>query len=116
MSLRSTTSLLLLALGIFLTPTVGAQKGGKPKPVDKTATATFRCNGPTAQTRIPAGTLCGPTVESLGIPDGITGDGASYVGVGDTVSGTGGFLRSDGELEVILRAPGTRQIFLNFEE
>ena len=109
---------LLLLLTITLTPTVGAQKGGKPpKPVDKAATAVFRCNGPTAQTREPAGTLCGPTAESLGIPDGITGDGAPYVGVlGSDGQWTGATLRSDGELLLRLRAPGPRFLFLNFEE
>jgi hypothetical protein len=93
---------------------LGAQKGGKPKPVDRAATATFRCNGPTAATHEPAGTPCGPS-STLGVPDAITGDGKSYVGVETTVGGTGAFMRAVGELELILRAGGGRLLFLNFE-
>jgi hypothetical protein len=97
-----------------LSADLGAQKGGKPKPVDKIATATFRCNGPTAATHIPVGTPCGPAA-SWGVRDAITGDGNPYVGVGTTVGGSGAFLRFDGELELILRPGGGRLLFLNFE-
>ena len=95
---------------------LGAQKGGKPKPVDKNATVTFRCNGPTAATHEPPGTPCGPSA-TWGVPDGITGDGNSYVGTGGApvYPNTGAFLRSDGELEVIVRTGGRRFVFLNFE-
>lgn len=102
----------VLCLG--LTADLGAQKGGKPKPVDKIATATFRCNGPTAATHNPPGTPCGPSA-TWGVPDAITGDGNPYIGAGTTVGGSGAFLRSDGELELILRAGGGRLMFLNFE-
>jgi hypothetical protein len=118
MSLHSAGPVVLL-LCIALTPTVGAQKGGsKPsKPVDQSATAVFRCNGPTAQTREPAGTLCGPTADSLGVPDAITGDGEPYIGVlGSDGLWTGAVLRSDGELLLRVRALGPRFLFLNFEE
>ena len=47
----------VIAVCLSLTADLGAQKGGKPKPVDKIATATFRCNGPTA-TAHPTGTPC----------------------------------------------------------
>jgi len=118
MSLRSTASLIVL-LCLPLMPTVGAQKGGgKPsKPVDQSATALFRCNGPTAQTREPAGTLCGPTADSLDVRDAITGDGEPYVGaLGSDGLWTGAVLRFDGELLLRLRGPGPRFLFLNFEE
>src|SRR5215208_1442746 len=101
-------------IALALSANLGAQKGGKPKPVDKIATATFRCNGPTAATHDPAGTPCGPSA-MWGAPDAITGDGNLYVGAGTTVGGVGAFLRSDGELEVILRPGGGRLLFLNFE-
>ena len=103
----------LVCLG--LTADLGAQKGGKPKPVDKVATATFRCSGPTAASHNPPGIPCGPS-SSWGVPDAITGDGNSYVGVGAaSYPGYGAFLRSDGELEIIVRAGGGRFVFLNFE-
>ena len=106
-----------VVVGLGLTADLGAQKGGKPpKAVDKIATATFRCNGPTAATHEPVGTPCGPSA-TWGVPDAITGDGSPYVGVGTTAfPGTGAFLRSDGELEVILRAGGGRMLYLNFEK
>jgi hypothetical protein len=103
-----------VVIGMILSADLGAQKGGKPKPVDKIATATFRCNGPTAATHDPAGIPCGPSA-TWGAPDAITGDGNPYVGVGTTVGGVGAFLRSDGELELILRSGGGRLVFLNFE-
>ena len=116
MLVRSAGSLAIL-LCIALTSTVGAQKVGKPaKPVEQAATAVFRCNGPTAQTREPAGTLCGPTAE-FGIPDTITGDGGPFIGVlGSDGLWTGAVLRSDGELLLRLRGPGPRFLYLNFEE
>jgi hypothetical protein len=116
MSLRSAGSVIVLICAV-ITPTLVAQKGGKPpKPVDQAATAVFRCNGPTAQTREPAGTLCGPSAD-FGIPDAITGDGFPYVGVlGTDGLWTGAVLRSDGELVLRVRGPGTRFLFLNFEE
>ena len=109
---------LVLLLAVALTPTVGAQKGGgKPKPVDTPATATFRCTGPTDETRVPAGTPCGPSAE-FGVPDAITGDASGpYVGTGtDWTTGSGAFLRSDGQLTLFLRPPANRMVFLNFEE
>jgi hypothetical protein len=103
-----------VVVGLGLTADLGAQKGGKPKTVDKIATATFRCNGPTAATHDPVGTPCGPSA-TWGVPDAITGDGNPYVGAGTTVGGVGAFLRSDGELDLILRPGGGRFMFLNFE-
>jgi hypothetical protein len=91
------------------TSTEFAQKGGKPKPTDRSATASFRCNGPTAG---PLSTWCGALGAALS--DSITGDGSSYVGVGDTTSGSGAFLRADGEFALDLRG-GPRTIYLNFE-
>jgi hypothetical protein len=117
MSARSANWLVFL-LGMVclaLTPTLDAQKGGgKPaKPVDQPASAIFRCNGPTAQTHEPPGTPCGPYT-AVGAPDGITGDGEVYIGVG-AASSPGAFVRSDGELEITVRSTQTRVIFLNFE-
>jgi hypothetical protein len=87
-----------------------AQKGGKPKPpAEQRATATFRC------AFVQEGTdLCG--AEHFVEADKITGDGQPYVGSGDTISGTGAFLRSDGELELQIRKgdADNRFIFLNF--
>jgi hypothetical protein len=114
MSIRPAIAVVVL-LGLAAGPTVGAQKGGKPKPVDTPAVATFRCNGPTAQTRVPRGTLCGPAAAS-GAPDAITGDGHGYAGVGgDWTSGTGAFLRTDGQLTLFLHTAAARMVFLNFE-
>jgi hypothetical protein len=103
-----------VVIGLGLTADLGAQKGGKPKAVDKVAIGTFRCNGPTAATHDPVGAACGPFAE-WGVRDAITGDGNPYIGAGTTVGGSGAFLRSDGELELILRAGGGRLVFLNFE-
>ncbi len=86
----------------------------RPNPVSRIATAAFRCNGPTAATRM----SLAPRADLRrrgGVPDAITGDGNPYVGAGTTVGGSGAFLRSDGELEVILRTGGGRLAFLNFE-
>ena len=108
---------IVLLLAVALTPTVGAQKGGdKPKPVDIPATATFRCSGPTAATHPDDDSApCGPL--GFSVTDSITGDGGPYTGVGtDWTSGTGAFLRSDGQLTLFLRAPANRMVFLNFEE
>src|SRR5262245_34323422 len=110
---RANWLVLLLCLG--LTPTIDAQKGAKPpKQVDTPGTATFRCNGPTAQTRQPPGTLCGPAA-TWGVPDAITGDGNPYIGVGTTVGGSGAFLRFDGEFDLTVRPENNRMAFLNFE-
>jgi len=115
MSVRPTGTLALFVC-LTLASTVDAQRGGKPRASDTPALATFRCNGPTAQTRVPPGTLCGPSAE-LGIPDAITGDGSAYAGVGDDwTSGTGAFLRTDGQLTLYLHAAAGRMVFLNFEE
>ena len=86
-----------------------AQKGGKPKPVDKPATAWFRCNGANP----PSGpSPCGANAAALS--DSITGDGFTYIGVGDTTTGSGPFLRSDGEFDMDLRG-GSRLVYLSFE-
>jgi hypothetical protein len=115
MSARPVGAFVLL-LSVALTPIVDAQKGGRPKPVDIAATAEFRCTGPTAETRVPAGTPCGPFAE-FGVPDAITGDASGpYVGIGtDWTTGTGAFMRSDGQLTIFIR-PAGRMVFLNFEE
>src|SRR5918995_1159220 len=99
-----------------LSADLGAQKGGKPKPVDKPGTATFRCNGPTAATH-PAGTAGGPFVDGFvpDYPDAITGDGSPYIGVGVTVGGSGAFLRSDGEFVLLVRPTDGRIVHLNFK-
>jgi hypothetical protein len=118
MSLRGAGSLIVLFC-LALAPTLVAQKGGKPKPqpVDNPGTVVFRCNGPTAAAHTdangaPDGSHCGPWT----IPDGITGDGNPYVGVGvDATSGSGPFLRSDGEFTMDIRAGDGRLISLNFE-
>jgi len=86
---------------VFLASTLGAQKGGKPKPVDKPGTAVFRCNGPTATTHNPPGTFCGPDR----VADAITGDGISYAAT----------LRSDGEFDLYFLPTAGRMVFLNFE-
>ena len=90
-------TIVLAASGAF------AQKGGKPQPADQPATASFRCAGFDP---------CGSP--GFVVQDSITGDGNVYVGVGNTLSGSGAFLRSDGELALDLRSGGTRLIYLNF--
>jgi hypothetical protein len=92
---------LVFVLCLSLIATVGAQKGGKPKPVDRPGTAVFRCNGPTATTHLPPGTRCGP----WSVPDAITGDGPVY-------SAT---LRFDGEFDLYTQSTAGRVVFLNFE-
>ena len=117
MSLRHACCL-VVAICVSATFSVDAQKGGKPpKQVDRPGTAVFRCNGPTAATRTPPGTPCGPFVDGMApdYPDGITGDGSSYIGVGETVGGSGAFLRFDGEFQLIVRPTNGRTVFLNFE-
>ena len=86
---------------LSLTAIVGAQKGGKPKPVDRPGTAVFRCIGPTAATHSPAGVPCGP--ES--VPDAITGDQPAYNAT----------LRFDGEFDLYTQSTAGRIVFLNFE-
>jgi hypothetical protein len=86
-------------------PTATAQKGGKPKTQDRSATATFRCA---------AFDPCGPS--GFVVQDSLTGDGNAYVGVGDLISGSGAFVRSDGEFSFDLRAGGGRFVYLNFAE
>ena len=86
-----------------------AQKGGKPKPVDQSATAWFRCNGPNP----PDGpSPCGR--EGFVLSDSITGDGWTYVGSGDLWTGTDAFLRDDGEFALDLRSLGGRFAYLDF--
>jgi hypothetical protein len=118
MSVRR-ASWLAVTLCVGLTSAVDAQKGGKPKSVDQPGTAGFRCTGPTAATRTPPGTPCGPYVDGFtpDYPDAITGDGNAYVGgAGETtVGGSGAFLRSDGEFDLIVRPTNGRLVFLNFE-
>jgi hypothetical protein len=83
-----------------------AQKGGKPKPVDQSATAWFRCTGPNPLEGI---NPCGRT-------DSINGDAAgNYVGTGDLwTGGSDAFLRSDGEFVIDLRNLGGRFAYLDF--
>ena len=50
-----------VVIGLGSTADLRAQKGGKPKPMDRVAIATFRCSGPTAATHEPAGHHVGPT-------------------------------------------------------
>ena len=97
MSLRHACCL-VVAICVSASFSVDAQKGGKPKQVDRPGTAVFRCNGPTAATHTPPGTPCGPFVDEMApdYTDAITGDGSSYIGVGETVGGSGAFLRFDG--------------------
>ncbi len=98
----------LLCLATIIATTVPiafAQKGGKPKPADQSGTASFRCAGLTP---------CGPP--GFVVQDSITGDGNAYVGVGDLISGSGAFVRSDGEFSLDLRAGRGRFVYLNFEE
>ena len=100
--------LLTVALTLGLATTPIAQKGGgKPKPPpDQSATATFRCAGFT--------TTCGS--DGSPVPDSITGDGGAYVGVGDTITGSGAFIRSlGGDFELQTRPAGGRLVYLNFE-
>src|SRR5688572_5590846 len=86
-----------------------AQKGGKPKPTNKTATAWFRCNGPNP----PVGpSPCG--AEGFVRYDSLSGDGRAYVGSGDISAGSGAFLRYDGEFVLELRNLGGRFAYLDF--
>jgi hypothetical protein len=86
-----------------------AQKGGKPKPANQPATAWFRCNGPNP----PDGPgPCG--AEGFVLSDSITGDGRTYVGTGDLSTGSGAFLRYDGEFVLELRSLGVRFAYLDF--
>ena len=86
-----------------------AQKGGKPKPVDQRATAWFRC---TVNVAVPPWPACGPGSNHS---DSIDGDGLGpYIGVGDSATGSGAFLRSDGEFILKLRSGGGRRLYANF--
>ena len=123
MSLRGAITLVSLVC-LALTPTLGAQKGGKQKAVDKPGIAVFRCAGPTASSHtdtngVPDGVPCGPYVDGFApdYPDAITGDGRAYIGgAGETtVGGSGAFLRVDGEFDLIVRVANGRKVFLNFE-
>jgi hypothetical protein len=115
MSIRNALSVLSLVC-LALTPTLGAQKGGKPKAVAQRGVATFRCVGPTSLNHTnPDGTGCTGPNET--VPDGFAGDtSGAYYGVGEYVDGSGAFLRTDGEFEVIVRPTDGRQIFLNFDK
>jgi hypothetical protein len=101
---------LCLAVVICLVsmPLLDAQKGGKPKPpADQSVTAKFRCD--TLDPLAP----CVP--DGLLLSDAITGDGSTYVGVGDWQSGSGAFLRAaDGEFSLDINAGGNRWILLDF--
>jgi len=101
---------LWLAVAVFLSasPTLVAQKGGKPKPADQSATASFRCAG------LASDPPCGAS--GAVVPDAITGDGGQYVGTGTVISGSGAFLRADGEFVLELRSGGGRTIHLSFAE
>jgi hypothetical protein len=86
-----------------------AQNGGKPRPANQTATAWFRCNGPN-----PPG-LPGPCgAEGFVRSDSLSGDGRTYVGSGDLSTGSGAFLRYDGEFVLELRPLGGRFAYLDF--
>jgi hypothetical protein len=109
MSVRAAISLLSLVC-LTLTPTLSAQKGGKPKPTNQGATALFRCNGPNPPS--PGTGSCG--AEGFIRWDSITGDGSTYVGTGDLSMGSVAYLRSDGEFVLELRDLGGRFAFLDF--
>jgi hypothetical protein len=86
-----------------------AQKGNKPKDAHKIAIATFRCAG-----AVSAENPCPTPAETDDLPDLITSDGSPYIGSGDIVSGSGAFLRSDGEFTLQLRARQNRFVNLDF--
>ena len=105
---RHPTLWLAVAVCVSATPTLVAQKGGKPKPADQSATASFRCAG------LASDPPCGAS--DAVVPDSITGDGGPYVGTGTVISGSGAFLRADGEFVLELRSGGGRTIHLSFAE
>jgi hypothetical protein len=87
-----------------------AQKGGKPRYVDIPGSAIFRCN------TLDPSVLC--PLDENAPKDRITGDGLGvYVGSGsDWQSGTGPFLRFDGEFSMTIVAGGGRRIMLDFRD
>ena len=105
---RHPTLWLAVAVCVSATPTLVAQKGGKPKPADQSATASFRCAG------LASDPPCG--APDAVVADSITGDGGPYVGTGTVISGSGAFLRADGEFVLELRSGGGRTIHLSFAE
>jgi hypothetical protein len=105
---RHLTLSLAVAVCLSARPTLVAQKGGKPKPVDQSATASFRCAG------LGSAPLCGAS--GIVVPDSITGDGRPYVGTGTAIQGSGAFLRADGEFALEIRSGGGRTVHLSFAE
>lgn len=107
MHVRNRAPLVLLVVSIASVVVFG-QKGGKPKPQLLHATASFRCGA------IIPDWSCGPA--GFVVADAIMGDGGSYVGTGDLLSGSGALLRDDGEAHFDVRAGSGRKIHLNFTE
>jgi hypothetical protein len=106
MHVRHRGVLVLLALSLLGSVVVAAQKGGKPKPALMHATASFRCGA------VDPDWSC--SAEGFDVPDSIIGDGGSYVGTGDLLSGSGALLRDDGEAHFDIRAGSGRRIHLSF--
>jgi hypothetical protein len=104
-TMHLTRALCVIAMITMASPVATAQKGGKPKTQDRSATAAFRCAGLEP---------CGPS--GFVVSDSIAGDGGAYVGVGDLISGSEAFLRSDGEFSFDLRAGGGGFVYLKFAE
>ena len=97
-----------LICSVPATSVVLAQKGNRPKDAHKIAVATFRC-------AINDAAPCPTPAEPTDLPDLITSDEArTYTGSGDIVSGSGAFLRSDGEFMLQLRAGQNRFVNLDF--
>ena len=84
-----------------------AQKGNRPKDAHKIAVASFRC-------AVSDPAPCPTPAQPNDVPDLITSDGSSYIGSGDIVSGSGAFLRSDGEFMLQLREGQNRFVNLDF--
>jgi len=89
---------------------VHAQKGHKPTYVDLPGRAIFRCH------TLDPSQLC--PIDENSPKDRITGDGLGvYVGAGsDWQSGTGPFLRSDGEFSMTIVTGGGRRVMLDFRD
>jgi hypothetical protein len=98
-----------VAFGATTQYVVDAQKG-KIQYVDLRATAVFRCN--TVDPSLPC------PVDNASPKDRITGDGlGAYLGAGaDWQSGTGPFLRFDGEFSMSMVLGGGRQVMLDFRD
>jgi hypothetical protein len=112
------TRTLWLALIVCLATVPALSQKGKPKAVDQPVRAMFRSTGLGPPEIGPEGEeypRCGP--DALDVKDCITGDDdVVYEGTGDVITGSGAFLRADGEFALIIRPTNGRTVYLNFAQ